>query len=348
MDELREAFDAAWDQSEKEATEEREVESNVEGQREDEQLELDAGGGETGTDQPAAAEETGQQQEESTPSEDKAPVIAEKSKAPASWSPQNREAWGKIPSAAQAQITKREQQVNQVLQDSSTARKGMDQLNQVLAPHREGLIAAGVPDPFQMIGSLLATESTMRIGSQQQKAEAAASLIKQYGIDIRTLDSVLTGQQPQQNPNGDLEAIIEQRMAPVNQFLQQQQFAQQQSQLHNEQNAAHSVTEFSNSAEFINDVRMDMADLLDMAAQRGQELSLEDAYKKACAIHPEVSKVLAERDNQARIMGTQNDVAAKRAAASASITGRPAGQAAGNAGMSLRDSIADAWDSQQG
>ena len=50
--------------------------------------------------------------------------------------------------------------------------------------------------------------------------------------------------------------------------------------------------------EFYNDVRSDMADLLDMAANRGRQMSMQDAYNTACAAHPQISKVMAGRQAQ--------------------------------------------------
>jgi hypothetical protein len=280
---------------------------------------------------------------ESAPSEK---ATAPSDKAPASWSPSAREAWGKLPKEAQAQIIKREKEVSDVLAQGSAARQVTHELNTLLAPHKERMIASGVQNPMQMIGNMLDAERRLSQGDQHARASTIANLIKGYGVDINVLDSLLAAEPAQQNPNSEIERMIEQRMAPVTQLLQQQQYYAQQQKMHGEQQAVQAVTQFGSQAEFINDVRMDMADLLDMAASRGQVLSLEDAYKKACAIHPEVSKVMSERERQQQIMGTQNTLSHKRNAA-VSITGNQRGgtvQAANN----LRDQIAQAWDNQLG
>jgi hypothetical protein len=169
-----------------------------------------------------------------------------------------------------------------------------------------------------------------------------AHLIKGYGVDIGILDSLLAGENVQAGPTSDIERLIEQRLAPVNQFLQQQQAWTQQQQHAQQQQIAQTVNEFSTGAEFIEDVRLDMVDLLDMAAARGQTLTLEQAYAKACTIHPEVSKVMAERQRQQSIMGTQNALNHKKNAA-VSITGNQRGSTVNNS-ASLRDQLAAAWD----
>lgn len=324
---------------------------------------LDEGGSvpeiqeETGGEQPATPEDTPPEAEKSPESEKISPVNDPETepkkgkevkgeKAPASWSPQNRESWSKLPDNVKAQVAKRELEVNKVMQDSATARKAAAHLNQVMAPYQQGLIAAGYSDPFTAINAVMQAESSLRVGNAQQKASAVANLIHQYGVDIGQLDSILAGspQNHQASPNADIESIIDQRMQPFNDFVQQQQVEQQYVQEQGRITADNEVYNFSDNKEFINDVRMDMADLLDMASQRGQTMTLDQAYAKACAIHPEISKVIDQRQEQQRVMGTQKMTAAKKNAASASLTGSQGGVGGGNSELSLYDTIKAAWD----
>lgn len=267
-------------------------------------------------------------------------------KAPASWSPANREHWAKLPDNVKTQVAKREAEVNKVLQDSATARNAASQLNQVMAPYQQGLMAAGYGDPFTAINAVMQAESSLRMGNAQQKANAVANLIHQYGIDIGQLDSILAGSPNTQAaaPNGDMEAMIDSRMKPFNDFVQQQNANQMYQQEQDQQTANSQVSSFSADKEFINDVRMDMADLLDMAAKHGQTMTLDQAYQKACAIHPEISKVMGQRQEQQRVMGTQQVTAAKKNAASASLTGSQGGAGGGAGEQSLYDTIKAAWD----
>ncbi len=298
---------------------------------------------------PEATESAPPEAVKTTPSEPapgdgvKTPPAADKTeKAPASWSATAREKWGQLPPEARQEVMKRERQVNEVLQQSATARHALQELTSVLAPHRERMQANGVENPLQMIGTMLDAERRLSSGDPQTRAATIANLIKGYGVDIGVLDSLLAGENIAPSPAHDIERIIEQRLAPVNQFLQQQQAWTQQQQYQQQQQIAQTVNEFSTQAEFIEDVRLDMADLLDMAAARGQAMTLEQAYHKACAIHPEVSKVIAERQRQQSLMGTQNALSHKKNAA-VSITGTQRGLPS-NTAHSLRDQIAAAWD----
>jgi hypothetical protein len=266
-------------------------------------------------------------------------------KAPASWNPKAREAWAKIPDDAKTQVAKREAEVNGVLQNSATARKAMDSFNNTINPFKQGLMAAGYQDPFTAINDLLTTEQTLRQGTVEGKAQLVGRLIKDFGVDIQTLDGILSGQPAQPgSANPQLEDIINQRMAPINAFLAQQEENHQYQQRETQNQADQAVATFGQDKEFLNDVRMDMADMMDMAAKRGQSMTLDQAYDKACAIHPEISGVIAQRAQTEQTLGSTATMDAKRTAAGASLTGTRAGGGSSTENMSLRGVIEDAWN----
>ena len=343
MDELREAFNEAFDKAEEESEaidsnepEQEEVETDAEPEAEPSGEEPEALEGEA--EPQAAGEPSG-----SSETPEKQPV---KSKVPASWGAGAKETWANVPEAAQKEILKREAEVNKVLQLSASARRAAETLNRTLEPYKQGLIAAGAQDPFQAIGALLKTEATLRAGTQADKARMIATLVNEYGVDIQSLDSALVGQ----NPAGEtdkFEEMLNAKLAPVNNFLAQQANFQQQQQYEMQANAQQSIAEFSESAEFISDVRNDMADLLDMAASRGQQMSLQEAYNKACALNPEISAIMAKRQKEQQIMGTQQQTNKKKAAA-VSWTGKQGGSGGKDGNLSLHDQLAAAWDAQTG
>lgn len=268
-------------------------------------------------------------------------------KAPQSWSPTNREKWGALPPEVKSQIAKRESEVEGVLRKSAESRRVADQLAKTVEPYRQSMMAAGYNSPFEAINTLFRAESTLRAGTQHEKAAQVAQLISQYGVDISTLDQVLSGNpQTQQSSNPDLESLLQQRLAPYEKFMQQQQQQQQYAAQQESQQARQTVQQFQ--AEFLDDVRLDMADIIDMAAKRGQQMSLQDAYDRACVMHPEISKVMKQREEQKALMGTTENAQRKRNAASASLTGRQSGNPAPNGNISMRDMIQNAWDDQTG
>jgi hypothetical protein len=200
-----------------------------------------------------------------------------------------------------------------------------------IAPY-EGFIRAEGSNPLQAIDNLMSTAARLRTGTAPELAQMVAGLVNQFGTGrfgnqfIQLLDSALAGQVPQVDPQqAALDQALNQRLAPVQQMLTQFQQAQLAQQQMVTQKAQSEVSSFLQRAEFGEDVREEMADLLETAQRRGQELSLVDAYKKACMLNDRVRTVLQGR---AKARGAQNQtaVAQKARQAAVSVTGAaPAG-----------------------
>lgn len=344
MDDMREDFAAAIEANEgaDEALQETEqtVDEYVSEEEPNEQESADSGS-EDGDDSVRTEIEASDTSGDTTPTASES-TSGDSIKAPESWGPKDRGNWSKVPRDLQETIIAREtafkEQVESAKQ-SEGAGKFLEGLQREYAPI---LAAEGVSAP-QAIKGLLDTVSQLRVGSQQQKAQAVANIISDYGVDVNILDSHLVGQPVEESPNSEIERLLEQRLAPVNQLmstLQQQQAAAQQT---TQQQAHQSVSDFSQGKEFFNDVRLVMADLLDMADKQGQTLTLDDAYAKACILNPEISQIMDDRRAQESIMGGNKSIAAKRAAAS-SLNGKQHGISSSNGSLSLRDQISAAWE----
>tara|TARA_R110000803_G_C11989465_1_gene321779 strand:+ start:1354 stop:2436 length:1083 start_codon:yes stop_codon:yes gene_type:complete len=357
MDELREAFDEAWEESEGEETESgtERAEGLAEEASEQSDESTVTDNEDDGYDEKGAASEKsddeGQKgqgvskETEAKPDTDSGKAT---NKAPASWTPGAREGWSKVPADVQAQINKREAQMSQHMQNSAESTKAIKQLKTVMEPYQNSMMAAGVKDPFKVIGSLMNNDNIMRHGQSQDKAHLVASMIQRFGVDINTLDELLSGQPASQQSSsqggGQVQDMIRQEMAPFHQMMQQQE-VQRQTQSHDaQQSATNDVSKFSQGKEFMEDVRHTMADFMDMASSRGQEMTLDQAYAKACALDPEISKIQASRAKEQSILGNNNLAKSKRNAAS-SITGSRGGlNSAGGGNTSMRDTIANAWN----
>jgi len=100
--------------------------------------------------------------------------------------------------------------------------------------------------------------------------------------------------------------------------------------------------------EFFDDVRLTMADVMDAAAKRGIEMSMEDAYQRAIMIEPEVRKVVESRGMRMSASQAARTLAAARHASSSLSTGPapPAARMAVSAGAnpSVRASLEAAID----
>lgn len=266
-------------------------------------------------------------------------------KAPMGWDAKQREDWSKIPRHLQDKVMGREKELNTMMQTTADARKTHDQFNQLTQQY--GAVLSGVmgDSPMETVSNLFSTVSNLRVGSPIQKAQIIADLITDFGVDINTLDSAIVGAAPsaEMQQSTQLEQMLDAKMAPFQELMGQRNAYEQQQEGQRNDQANHEVAEFGKTAEFLNDVRDDMADFMELAAQRGGSLSLKDAYEKACMLNPQVSAVIAERHKMANLKSGNNTMASKRLASS-SVNGLQGGGGGGKGNLSMRDQISSAWD----
>lgn len=275
---------------------------------------------------------------EAKPAEPAKPVEPERPKvrAPASWKPTAREGWDKVPPDIQQEVIRREREITHTLSETAEARQNYSKFKETIAPFEHMIRSEGV-EPVQAVGNLLRTAASLATGPQQTKAQIVAGLIKTYGVDIATLDSLLSGQAPAQQPQG--------YQAPPNpaQFRDPRLDALLEQQTQRVQQQAAEALADVEQEEFFDDVRQDMADLLEVASKRGVALSARDAYTRAVALHPEVSRVLEQR----KAAGVSNGAAQRAAAAASSVRAQPTATVA-SAGGSLREDLVAAMERLNG
>ena len=228
---------------------------------------------------------------------------------------------------------------------TANARRVFDHMSELQNKYAPALQAEGV-DVIQATENLMGMAATMRFGTPLEKAQTAAQIINTYGVDILALDhsavaaaaaaaaGASDAQQPPRDPR-------------VDQLFQRLEQAQRQRIEQSEQAAAQEVESFGQSKEFFNDVREDMADLLEVAAKRGLELSLEDAYTRACHLQPEIRKVLDARA-AAEQAGTRKGSTQRAKKAASSVHGKPAAAPSATGPQSLRAAIEEAMDEAAG
>tara|TARA_R110002051_G_scaffold143713_1_gene216714 strand:+ start:5994 stop:7025 length:1032 start_codon:yes stop_codon:yes gene_type:complete len=254
--------------------------------------------------------------------------------APQSWDVNSKLDWDKIPKNIQVQIDKRERETATALSGSGQARNFAAQFSQLMQPYSDDIQATG-QHPLQAISSVLAVSQGLLRGSPEEKASIVTGLIQQYGIDVKAVDDMLVGKrQPMQQMNN------RQQRAPVDPATQQRlnQLEQEvQVQRNRESQVVGQQTQgFLDKTPFANELRMEMADLIDAADARGQPIDLQKAYEMAAAFHPEIQKRLQAQQNKSKMKGK------KRAASSMKQQAKVSGPKGRNKAGSVDDDIAAA------
>jgi hypothetical protein len=266
--------------------------------------------------------------------------------APGSWKPGAREEWSKIPAASRAEITRRELEIQRELTQTAQVRRFSNDLANVVHPHL-GLIQQQGTTPLAAIDSLMKTASRLFMGNPEQKARVIAEVMANYGVDVVMLDKVLSGQPLPANMRPGAPEANNAPPAwaqPIFGFMQTVQQQQQQRDQEMQQQSDMEIQNARGNLPFFEDLRLDIADILESAAKRGRVMTLAQAHERAAALDPEISQILSQRKAAAANKNNGGPLAQKRRAAS-SIQGGPRGGVVPNTGkQSRKDALRAAWD----
>ena len=257
-------------------------------------------------------------------------------KPPSSWRPAAREHFAKLPPEVQEEAIRIDREVRKTMQDSAEARQNYQRFRETFEPYMP-MLRAQNQDPFQFSAQMAQTVAALATGPQQTKAEIVANVIKAYGIDIPTLAAVLDGTPvPQQQQQVYRDPRVDELLQTVEQAKAQrdQQLAAQ---------AQESIKGIEQE-EFFWDVKDDIADLLDLAANRNLALTPKEAYNRAIMMHPEITKVVQQRQAAQAAVNPNGSTQRSRAAASSPRASPTAPSPQGSQDRTLRDEVSAAWD----
>ena len=222
-------------------------------------------------------------------------------KAPTSWSPKVREQWGKLPEDVRKEIVRREEASVQGVRKLQEEFQPVRQFAEQLSPFIQEARHLGA-DPTQYIANVMVAERQLRSQDPNEKFNALLNIADTYGIPLR---QYLGGEQVPTQSAPAIPAAVQQELQAMRQWREQEQAQQLQSQ----------IEEFSKGAEFFEDVRNDMAVLLESGAAK----DLKEAYDKAVWINPEVREVMLAREAEGKKKAAANQRRAK--ASSVSVEG---------------------------
>jgi len=258
-------------------------------------------------------------------------------KAPAQWKPDVREHWKALPLPVQQEILRRESDSMRLIGSVGPKIRMADEVQAHIAPFAESLTANGVT-PQAFVNDVFGSIKSLASGSAQERAEVVANIVQSYGVDLRTLDAILT-----QRISAPPEVLQARQLAARAAAVIQGQSAGVEHQ--NALEAEKAIVAFAADPkhEFIDDVRNQMADLIEL----GHAKTLDDAYNAAVWANPDTRKILLTREAQSRAaVKTNRAVAARKA--SSSVRGAPSSpRAAANGaaqGGSLRETLEAAFD----
>lgn len=272
---------------------------------------------------------------------------------PRGWSPASKALFATLPPAVQADIHKREMDV-----DAGFAKyKGLDK-------HVTDFKNAGV-EPEHAIAAYRRAEQLL----VNNFDEGVVGLCQQFGTHpLKLAESLINmfrkpGQQQQQVQNGpDGKPLPQQAQLPADhplvvevkrlgQRLSKYESAEQQKEHKNVENDIN--TFLSDPAHVYADNVIDsMVDLIKQGKMTGNVRPLKEVYDAACWLNPEVRQILINEQIAAQSKGAikkAKDATNQARNAAASVTGKPAGNTEGSAkDKTLRETIKEAYDASVG
>lgn len=254
-------------------------------------------------------------------------------RAPQSWKPLAREEWAKLPRAVQEEATRLETETRRVLQDAAEHRKMAEAYRETVAPYEAFIRSQGV-EPLQAIQGALQTFGVLFTGTPEQKAQVLGNLYRHSRIDVDLLAKAIDGQPttggPQNFDPNQLRQQIKQEL--LQDFTKQRQESDRQA-------FGREVERFLDGREYAKELSPYIAAVIqaDLAEGVVPELN-DDLYRRAAAIHPQVSKVFAKRDEAEAAKKSQQSAEAARAAGS-SVRSQPTTPMNGASPKDLRAQI---------
>jgi len=269
--------------------------------------------------------------------------------APKSWKPAIRAAWEHIPPDARAEIHRREREITRALGESTHARKFAGTFQEAIQPFRGRYANSGL-NPLQVVTNLMSADTLLATAPMPERATFMAKMIKDYGIDIRMLDQAITGADITNEPEAIIERMIQERVAPLQQFVQSSQQQREQAAQQEQQRQVKLIEDMAADKEkfpHFDIVSQDMADLIEIGQKRRLYLSPEEAYKRAVAMNPDAQA--AEQGRVAQQRNQRSNAEATRSlGASLSVNGSPAGLRQKVTPDDLRGTIEAAWNAVSG
>lgn len=251
---------------------------------------------------------------------------------PQAWKAANKAKWATVDPEIRQEVLRREHETTRVLNETAEVRQFATQFHQAVQPYLARIQQIG--HPIKAVANLLAADHLLATGPRAQKAQYLAKLIVDYGVDIKELDAALAGAASPNQEYNEVERLVAERMAPVNQFIQQQQHREQLQAQQAQQQVAQVIQQMSSDPKYpyFDQVRETMADLIELKAQKGQTIDLQTAYNMAVAMDPGLSQQV--QTTTVRTAQTQQAAAANARAqralnASSSVSGSPTGSIAG-------------------
>ena len=227
---------------------------------------------------------------------------------PSSWKRDYHEVWQTADPRLQEYAHKREEEMRAGIEPLRSKAQFADQMNEAMQPYMNTIQGLGIDAP-RAVRALMEADHVLRNSPPDQKRAYLANLARSYGIDLSQVGSQSQGA-PMDSNYYAVQNELNNVRGEIANFKQQQEQAENQSLLGE-------INVFANKAEYFEEARPVMIQLL----QSGVAGTLEEAYEKAIRLNDDIfsqtqQRLQAEAAAQKSLSANRAAKAAKAAAVS--------------------------------
>ena len=254
---------------------------------------------------------------------------------PSSWKRDYHEVWQTADPRLQEYAYKREEEMRAGIEPLRSKAQFADQINEAIEPYMNTIRGQNLDAP-SAVKALMEADHNLRYSSQEQKMAHFANLARAYGVDLNGVSSQSQNAPIDQNYYAVKNELNNVRGEIAN-FKQQQEQAENQSMLGE-------INSFANKAEYFEEARPVMIQLL----QSGVAGTLEEAYEKAIRLNDDIFSQTQQRsqaDAAAQKSSSANRAAKAAKAAAVSVKSSTPGTKTTTKAQDRRSMLLEQFDS---
>lgn len=266
---------------------------------------------------------------------------------PLSWKKDYRPHWKSVPADVRKEIARRESDIARAMKLHEDARKHREEFERIASPYMADIQAEN-STPLQAFANMMQTARMLRTSSAPDRAKLIAGLVQRFGVDVEILDKELAGKlSPAGRTQQEVSETVARELQPVRQFMSAIKERERMAQDRAMQDTYGEIGKFQQDHQHFDQVRLAMADLIELADRNGEKMSMDDAYNRAVWMNPETRDAMMRSEERKRAE-EQNQKAMEAKRKAASVAGSPASSTSVPSGENMRDAISSAWDRHAG
>ena len=203
---------------------------------------------------------------------------------PASWKKDYHEIWQKADPKMQEYAWQREEQMRAGVEPLLSKAQFADAMQEAIQPYMQTIQGLGLT-PDKAVAALMDADAKLRNSDPQARLQYFYQLAQSYGINLGAVQG-----QPMPQAQQSVDPLVWQLQNELNQVRGEVMGWKQQQEMSENQSLLNEINQFSMKAEYFEEARPAMIQLL----QGGMAQTLDEAYEKAIRLDPNLFEQISK------------------------------------------------------